>query len=219
MDCCCLDAMIRTQVFVDPVGPHEVYEAKLRAIFPTLQFTVVPKADALFPVVSAASIVAKVTRDVMLEVWAFSEAEARAGLGADREFGSGYPSGASAVSAPFLPATRHPPIRLKLTRHNFHGSQTRALLRGSSAIGTPSSATRPSHGTAGAPSASYSRRKVTRPNGQRTSLQTRYARILSARSPGKMQSAPRCSRIWASRACLYCDNNKQTDGHCWSRAR
>ena len=88
-------AITRTQVFVDPVGPHEVYEAKLRAIFPTLQFTVVPKADALFPVVSAASIVAKVTRDVMLEVWAFSEAEARAGLGADREFGSGYPSGAS----------------------------------------------------------------------------------------------------------------------------
>ena len=79
---------------MDPVGPHEVYEAKLRAIFPTLQFTVVPKADALFPVVSAASIVAKVTRDVMLEMWAFSEAEARSGLGGDREFGSGYPSGA-----------------------------------------------------------------------------------------------------------------------------
>lgn len=79
------------QVFVDPVGPHEAYEAKLKAIFPTLQFTVVPKADALFPVVSAASIVAKVTRDVFMEVWKFNEAEGQ--LQFSSEFGSGYPSG------------------------------------------------------------------------------------------------------------------------------
>jgi ribonuclease H2 subunit A len=80
-----------SKVFVDPVGPHEAYEAKLKAIFPTLQFTVVPKADALFPVVSAASIVAKVTRDVFMEVWKFDEVEGQ--LQFSSEFGSGYPSG------------------------------------------------------------------------------------------------------------------------------
>lgn len=86
------------QVFVDPVGPHEAYEAKLKAIFPTLQFTVVPKADALFPVVSAASIVAKVTRDVFMEVWNFNEVEGQ--LNFSPEFGSGYPSGKCRRSSP-----------------------------------------------------------------------------------------------------------------------
>lgn len=79
------------QVYVDPVGPHEVYEAKLKAIFPTVDFTVIPKADAIFPVVSAASIVAKVTRDVFMEVWTFDEVEGQ--LNFSSEFGSGYPSG------------------------------------------------------------------------------------------------------------------------------
>nr|XP_031363524.1 ribonuclease H2 subunit A [Lonchura striata domestica] len=47
------------QVLVDTVGPAEKYEAKLRQRFPGLAVTVRPKADALFPVVSAASICAK----------------------------------------------------------------------------------------------------------------------------------------------------------------
>lgn len=64
----------------------------MRAIFPGKDFTVVPKADALFPVVSAASIVAKVTRDTYLEVWRWSQSEE--GLRFSTEFGSGYPSGA-----------------------------------------------------------------------------------------------------------------------------
>ncbi|KAK9899733.1 ribonuclease H2 subunit A [Cystobasidium minutum MCA 4210] len=85
-----------THVYVDPVGPHEVYEAKLKAIFPTLDFTVIPKADAIFPVVSAASIVAKVTRDVFMEVWTFNEQEGQ--LNFSSEFGSGYPSDPKTVA-------------------------------------------------------------------------------------------------------------------------
>ncbi|GBP88101.1 Ribonuclease H2 subunit A, partial [Eumeta japonica] len=48
---------------------------------------VAKKADSIYPIVSAASIVAKVTRDHALKVWKFQE-----GLKMDHtEFGSGYP--------------------------------------------------------------------------------------------------------------------------------
>ena len=49
------------------MGDAERYADKLQRIFPDQKFTVCPKADALYPVVSAASIVAKVTRDRALE--------------------------------------------------------------------------------------------------------------------------------------------------------
>lgn len=47
-------------MFVDTVGDAKKYQDKLSNIFDGVEVTVTPKADAKFPVVSAASICAKV---------------------------------------------------------------------------------------------------------------------------------------------------------------
>lgn len=75
------------EVFVDTVGPPEKYEAKLSKLFPDFKITVAKKADSTYPIVSAASIAAKVSRDHALKVWKFPE-----GLQLKQDdFGSGYP--------------------------------------------------------------------------------------------------------------------------------
>ncbi|KAG0233389.1 Ribonuclease H2 subunit A [Actinomortierella wolfii] len=78
------------EVYVDTVGPPETYQRKLEGLFPKIaKITVAKKADSKYPIVSAASICAKVTRDDVLRHWIFAE------KGIDsisREFGSGYPS-------------------------------------------------------------------------------------------------------------------------------
>lgn len=74
------------EVYVDTVGPPEKYQEKLSRIFPDYLITVAKKADSTYPVVSAASIAAKVTRDHAL-AWEFPENAALTGTA----FGSGYP--------------------------------------------------------------------------------------------------------------------------------
>ncbi|KAI4832291.1 hypothetical protein KUCAC02_015264 [Chaenocephalus aceratus] len=76
------------EVFVDTVGPADKYEDKLSKRFPGIDVTVRPKADSLFPIVSAASICAKVARDRVVKGWSFSE-----DMGdVEADYGSGYPS-------------------------------------------------------------------------------------------------------------------------------
>ncbi|XP_020248137.1 ribonuclease H2 subunit A [Asparagus officinalis] len=79
--------VLLTEVYVDTVGDAEKYQIKLSEIFPGVKFVVSKKADSLYPVVSGASIVAKVTRDRALRDWVPDET-------ADNmhtNFGSGYP--------------------------------------------------------------------------------------------------------------------------------
>ena len=53
------------------------------------RFDVRPKADAIYPIVSAASIVAKVTRDRAIQNWKGAESLQSKAL----PLGSGYPAG------------------------------------------------------------------------------------------------------------------------------
>ncbi|KAJ8557620.1 hypothetical protein K7X08_003245 [Anisodus acutangulus] len=55
------------QVYVDTVGD------------PAIKFVVAKKADSLYPVVSGASIVAKVTRDRALRDWVLDETAEKSG--------------------------------------------------------------------------------------------------------------------------------------------
>ncbi|KAG8265501.1 ribonuclease H2 subunit A [Homalodisca vitripennis] len=84
-----LDAGVNvTEVYVDTVGMPEKYQEKLSKIFPQLNITVAKKADSLFAIVSAASICAKVSRDIAVQNWVFSE---KIDLPEDISWGSGYP--------------------------------------------------------------------------------------------------------------------------------
>ncbi|GMP68325.1 hypothetical protein CsSME_00027971 [Camellia sinensis var. sinensis] len=79
--------VLLTEVYVDTVGDPEKYRIRLSERFPSIKFVVAKKADSLYPVVSGASIVAKVTRDRALRDWVLDETAENM----HRNFGSGYP--------------------------------------------------------------------------------------------------------------------------------
>lgn len=75
-----------SKVYVDTVGKPEKYQARLEEIFPGLEIVVAKKADSTYPIVSAASICAKVCRDHAIRAWQFLEGNN------ETEYGSGYPN-------------------------------------------------------------------------------------------------------------------------------
>ncbi|KAF8326619.1 ribonuclease H2 subunit A [Cantharellus anzutake] len=85
------------EMYVDALGPSAKYQSYLSELFPGIEITVEPKADATYPIVSAASIAAKVTRDAWIENWVYEEAPRSFShippKWVTQERGSGYPSG------------------------------------------------------------------------------------------------------------------------------
>jgi len=77
-------------VYIDTVGPAIPYKQKLERFFPNYRFTVAEKADSKYPIVSAASVCAKVMRDRIVKNWKFPECDSL-NLGT-YELGSGYPA-------------------------------------------------------------------------------------------------------------------------------
>ncbi|XP_014473091.1 PREDICTED: ribonuclease H2 subunit A [Dinoponera quadriceps] len=74
------------EIYVDTVGKPESYQARLQAVFPDVKIVVAKKADSTYPIVSAASICAKVSRDHAIRAWRFREDDV------GKEYGSGYPT-------------------------------------------------------------------------------------------------------------------------------
>lgn len=86
-------APIIVDVYVDTVGDPDYYKSRLVGALGSdfARFTIEKKADATYKVVSAASIIAKVTRDTMLKSWKDDS------LGLINDFGSGYPGDENCV--------------------------------------------------------------------------------------------------------------------------
>lgn len=77
-------------VYIDTVGPAAKYKEKLERFFPKYVFTVAEKADSKYPIVSAASVCAKVKRDRIVKNWVYLEDNSL--LLDTFNLGSGYPA-------------------------------------------------------------------------------------------------------------------------------
>ncbi len=89
-------APVITTVYVDTVGDPGYYRSKLIEGLGEgfAEFVIEKKADAKYKTVSAASIVAKVTRDRVVSDWQWHERN----VNLDKDFGSGYPGDESCVN-------------------------------------------------------------------------------------------------------------------------
>lgn len=100
------------EIYVDTVGPPASYQAKLERFFPGIKITVAKKADSLYPCVSAASVCAKVTRDIALSalythhLTLSSDSADDTPAAGDMAWGSGYPSDGRCVT--WLKGNMHP---------------------------------------------------------------------------------------------------------------
>lgn len=82
-----------SQVYADAVGPNSKYASKLSDLCikkTGINIIAEEKADSKYKVVSAASIVAKVTRDTIIENWKFIENNGL--ITFSKKIGSGYPA-------------------------------------------------------------------------------------------------------------------------------
>lgn len=79
--------------YIDTVGHPEAYKSKLDRVFQShnIDFVVEKKADAKYATCSAASVVAKESRDAMTTNWKWSESNNYEPQDS-KNFGSGYPS-------------------------------------------------------------------------------------------------------------------------------
>ncbi|PLW07762.1 hypothetical protein PCANC_08117 [Puccinia coronata f. sp. avenae] len=91
-------------IYVDTLGPPKTHQMKLEQAFPGIKFTVCSKADSIYPIVGAASVVAKVTRDSIVSNWIHPESShshkrkcSEEDEDATRSLGSGYPSDPNTV--------------------------------------------------------------------------------------------------------------------------
>lgn len=90
------------EAYIDALGDTTKHKERLSQRFPGVQFVVEAKADSTYPIVSAASIVAKVTRDRTLRDFVLGEMAASLDGGSSSsdgcaaalstQFGSGYPA-------------------------------------------------------------------------------------------------------------------------------
>ncbi|KAE8214755.1 hypothetical protein CF327_g1886 [Tilletia walkeri] len=82
-----------TEIYVDTLGKAETHAKNLAYHFPRhahIKWTVTSKADAIYPIVGAASIAAKVTRDRILENWIYREPGlGKVWMGAQEKVGRG----------------------------------------------------------------------------------------------------------------------------------
>ncbi|EED92264.1 predicted protein, partial [Thalassiosira pseudonana CCMP1335] len=88
-----LDSGVKIETaYIDTVGMPDAYRSKLERVFQghNIEFIVEKKADAKYAPCSAASVVAKESRDTLIANWKWTETSYEPKDG--RNFGSGYPS-------------------------------------------------------------------------------------------------------------------------------